>query len=356
MSTTHLTRPGTPTPAAPRRARPIVIAHRGASGYAPEHTLASYALAMLHGADFIEPDLVMTKDGCLIARHDNVLDLTTDVAQHAEFADRRTVKVIDGNRVEGWFSEDFTLDEIKRLRAIERIPQIRPANARLDGQFAVPTLQEIVDFAAAFERALKRPIGIYPETKHPTHFARLGLAMEEPLVEILHRNGYGATPERVFIQSFEIGNLKKLKRLTRLPLIQLLESRGQPADVAAAGGATTYDDMATAAGLAEIATYAAGVGPEKQRIFPLDANGALDPARASDFVANAHAAGLEVHPYTFRAENIFLPANLRSSEAPNAFGRSDDEIRFFLAAGVDGFFNDQPNIGVRVRDAFATGR
>ncbi|MFL6713684.1 MAG: glycerophosphodiester phosphodiesterase family protein, partial [Sulfurifustis sp.] len=225
--------------------KPIVIAHRGASGYVPEHTLAAYAIAMLQGADFIEPDLVITKDGQLIARHDNVLDVTTDVAAHPEFASRRTTKVVDGHSHTGWFSEDFTLAEIKRLRAIERIPGVRPANARFDGQFEVPTLAEIIDLVRANETGLRRRIGIYPETKHPTYFQKLGLAMEEPLVKILHANGYDRQPERVYIQSFEIANLKKLRTLTPIPLIQLLETSGRPADVAAAGGTLTYDQMAT---------------------------------------------------------------------------------------------------------------
>lgn len=346
-------------PYAPNRhggEKPIVIAHRGASGYLPEHTLAAYSVAILQGADFIEPDLVMTKDGHLIARHGNVLDLTTDVARRPEFADRRTTKVVDGVGVTGWFSEDFTLAEIKQLRAIERIPDVRPANARFDRQFQVPTLQEIIDLVKAHERALGRSIGLYPETKHPTYFQRLGLSMEEPLVEILRRNGYEEAPERVFIQSFEVGNLKKLDRMTGIPLVQLLGREGKPYDVEAEGGTLTYDQMATPQGLADIAAYADGVGPEKYHfILAPDAEGRLDPANASDFVKNAHAVGLEVHPYTFRAENRFLPASLRSSNDPNALGHGEGEIAAFLATGVDGFFTDQADVGVRARDAFVAG-
>lgn len=337
--------------------KPIVIAHRGASGYVPEHTLASYALAMLQGADFVEPDLVMTKDGHLIARHDNVLDLTTDVAERPEFAGRRATKTIDGTPVTGWFSEDFTLAEIKQLRAIERIPDVRPANGRLNGQFEVPTLTEIIALVQANEKALKRKIGIYPETKHPTYFRRLELPMEAKLVKILHAHGYGVKRDRVFIQSFEIANLKKLRRLTRIPLIQLLETSGRPADIVAVGGALSYDEMAMAEGLREISTYADGVGPEKYHfIIPRGADGALDAENATAFVRNAHDCGLKVHPYTFRAENRFLPINFHSSSDPNAIGKSEDEIRAFLSAGIDGFFTDQANIGVRARDRFLAAR
>lgn len=334
-------------------ARPIVIAHRGASGYLPEHTLAGYAVAMLQGADFIEPDLVVTKDGHLIARHDNVLDLTTDVAQRPEFAERRTEKTVEGTTTHGWFSEDFTLAEIKRLRAIERIPNLRPGNARMNGQFEIPTFHEIINLVRANEKALGRKIGIYPETKHPTYFQRLGLAMEKKLVKILHANGYATQRDRVFIQSFEIGNLKALRRLTRIPLIQLLETAGGPADIVAAKGSLTYDDMATAEGLREIASYADGVGPEKYHfIIPRAADGALHAANATDFVRNAHACRLKVHPYTFRAENYFQPTNLRSSVDPNAHGNLAGEIEQFLSIGIDGFFTDQSDIGVGARDDF----
>jgi glycerophosphoryl diester phosphodiesterase len=337
--------------------KPIVIAHRGASGYVPEHTLAAYAVAMLQGADFVEPDLVMTKDGHLVARHDNVLDLTTDVADHSEFAERRTTKTVDGKTVTGWFSEDFTLAEIKRLRAIERIPDVRPANARFNGQFEIPTLQEIVDLVQANEKALERKIGIYPETKHPTYFKRLRLAMENKLVKILHANGYANRRDRVFIQSFEIDNLKRLRHLTHIPLIQLLETSGSPADVAAADGALTYDDMATAEGLREISAYADGVGPEKYHfIIPRNSAGELDAVNVTDFVRNAHVCGLKVHPYTFRAENRFLPTNLRSASDLNAFGNSEEEIDLFLRAGVDGFFTDQANIGVHARNCHLAKR
>ncbi|HBH81658.1 MAG TPA: glycerophosphodiester phosphodiesterase [Nitrospira sp.] len=332
--------------------KPIVIAHRGASGYVPEHTLAAYAMAIHQGADFIEPDLVMTKDGHLIARHDNVLDLTTDVSTRPEFAGRKTTKTVDGVTVTGWFSEDFTLAEIKTLRAIERIPGNRPANTRFDGQFEIPTLQEIIDLARGYEKILDRRIGLYPETKHPTYFDRLGLSLEEPLVRVLRRNGYEGRNSQVFIQSFEINNLRKLKTMTRIPLVQLLWIEGKPYDVEAGGGSLTYEQMATPAGLAQIASYAKGVGPEKRFIIPLDASGNLDPSRATSFVQQAHAVGLQVHPYTFRSENVFLPTNFRSSADPNALGDGAGEIKIFLRTGIDGFFTDQTDRGIVAREAF----
>jgi len=327
--------------------RPLVIAHRGASGYVPEHTLAAYALAVLQGADYVEPDLVMTLDGQLVARHDNQLDLTTDVADRPEFADRRRTRSVDGRELNGWFSEDFTLAEIKTLRAIERIPEIRPGNARLDRAFEVPTLQEIIDLVKSLEKSQGRRIGLYPETKHPTHFQHLGLAMEEPLVEILRRNGYNSRHAPVYIQSFEVENLRILDRLTPLRLIQLFGA-GQPYDQETIGSALTYAQMATPSGLQAIAGYAEGVGPAKDYIIPRDASGNL--GSPTDFVPNAHAAGLEVHPYTFRAENAFLPSALRSSAEPAEHGDLEAEIRAFLEAGIDGLFSDNPDIALRLRE------
>ncbi|MCP9439350.1 MAG: glycerophosphodiester phosphodiesterase [Nitrospira sp.] len=335
---------------------PIVIAHRGASGSVPEHTLAAYAISILQGADFVEPDLVMTKDGHLIARHDNVLDLTTDVSRRPEFARYKAAKTVDGTRVTGWFSEDFTLAEIKTLRAIERIPNIRPANTRFDGQFEIPTLEEIIDMVQAYEKLLNRRIGIYIETKHPTYFEQLGLPLEEPLVKTLYRNGYEGRTQQAFIQSFEINILRKLSRRTRIPLVQLLDLDGKPYDVEARGGTLTYEEMATPAGLAQIATYAQGVGPDKQFIMPLDGEGNLDPCRVTRFVQEAHAAGLLVHPHTFRSENAFLPMNFRSSADPTVLGDGAAEILLFLRTGVDGFFTDHPDQGVAARDEFMRTR
>lgn len=325
---------------------PLIIAHRGASGYVPEHTLGAYALAILQGADYIEPDLVMTRDGELVARHDNELGLTTDVSQHPEFADRQRTQMVDGVSLTGWFSEDFTLAELKTLRTIERIPDIRPGNARLDGSLEIPTLQEIIDLVKTMQLSERRRIGLYPETKHSTHFQKLGLAMEKPLVRILHRNGYAGRHAPVYIQSFEVENLKALSRLTQLRLVQLFGG-GQPYDQQVRGSDLTYAQMATAEGLKAISRYAAGVGPEKSYVIPRDASGNL--GQPTDFVPNAHAVGLKVHPYTFRAENAFLPTNLRNGDSPADRGDIEADIRAYLDAGIDGLFIDQPDIAVRLR-------
>ena len=326
---------------------PLIIAHRGASGYAPEHTLAAYALAVLQGADYIEPDLVMTRDGQLVARHDNELGLTTDVAQRPEFAERKRTQTVDGVSLEGWFSEDFTLAELKTLRAIERIPQQRPGNTRFDGQFEIPTLQEIIDLAKSLEASQQRVIGLYPETKHPTHFQRLNLAMEEPLLATLKRNGYDSAEAPVYIQSFEVDNLQKLSKLTAIRLVQLLWVEGQPYDQQVLGSGLGYQQMITPEGLKNIARYASGIGPEKGMIIPRDAAGNL--TEPTSLVRDAHAAGLKVHPYTFRAENAFLPTSLRNGSEPAERGDIEAELRAFLATGIDGLFIDQPDIAVRLR-------
>ncbi len=337
------------------RGRPIVIAHRGASGYAPEHTLASYFIAIEQGADYIEPDLVMTRDGVLVARHENEIGGTTDVAVRAEFAGRRTTKVIDGVSITGWFTEDFLLEELKSLRVRERIPELRPANTRLDGTLEIPTLEEILALARGVEAKRRvrarelglpppAPLGVYPETKHPSHFAGIGLAMEERLVATLERYGYRGPDGHAFLQSFETGNLEALHRLTQLPLVQLIDAAGAPYDRLASGEPRTYADLVTPQGLREIAAYASCIGPAKSLVIPRDGEGRL--LRPTSLVADAHAAGLKVHPWTFRAESAFLPAGLDLQ----------GELREFLAVGIDGFFADQPDVGVRARDAHAAGQ
>ncbi|XP_023937691.2 uncharacterized protein LOC112045652 [Bicyclus anynana] len=333
----------------PDSCSPVIIAHRGASGYAPEHTLGSYALAITMGADYVEPDLVMTKDGQLISRHDNELGLTTDVANRTEFADRYRTQTIDSNAVSGWFTEDFTLAEIKSLRAIERIPDTRPGNARMDGAFQVLTFQEIIDLVKSLQISQRRTIGIYPEIKHSSHFKKLGLPMEELVVNTFHQNGYRDSDAPVYIQSFEINNLKELKRITNLRLLQLYDSKSlQPADQVLLGADITYGNMSTPEGLAEVAKYASAVGPDKSYIIPRNEDNSLgDP---TSFVADAHAVGLKVHPYTFRAENTFLPKEFQSDNPlKEARGDLTGELQKFVEAGIDGLFSDQPDIALRFR-------
>jgi glycerophosphoryl diester phosphodiesterase len=327
--------------------RPIVIGHRGAPAYRPEHTLASYRLAIQMGADYIEPDLVSTKDHQLVARHENDITQTTDVAAHPEFASRRTTKVIDGVSHTGWFTEDLTLAELKTLRAKERIPDTRPQNTAFDGLFQVPTFQEVIDLAR------RNRVGIYPETKHPTYFDSIGLSLEEPLVATLRRNGLDRPTSKVFIQSFEVSNLRELNRRIAVPLVQLIDASGQPADYAARGIPRTYDDLVTRAGLRRIASYADGIGPDKSRIVPTDDAGALEAP--TTLVRDAHRDSLVVHPFTFRPENTFLPRNYKLGDSASpwfarARGNEPAELRLFFRLGVDGLFTDNADTAVAVRD------
>ena len=328
------------------RRLPLVIGHRGASGYRPEHTLASYTLAIEMGADYIEPDLVSTKNHVLVARHENDITQTTDVADHPEFADRRTTKTIDGVEHTGWFTEDFTLAELRTLRAKERLPDLRPANTAFDGLYQVPTFQEVIDLAK------RAGVGIYPETKHPTYFDSIGLSLEEPLLATLRANGLDRPGAKVFIQSFETANLKELNGKTRLPLVQLIDAVGAPYDLVVAGDPRTYADLATPAGLAEIATYADGIGPSKDLIVPRDSAGNL--LEPTSLVRDAHRAGLVVHPWTFRRENSFLPLDFRqgnpaSPEFLRAPGDLPAELRLFFRLGVDGVFSDNADTAVATR-------
>jgi glycerophosphoryl diester phosphodiesterase len=335
---------------------PIVIAHRGASGYLPEHTLAAYYLAIQQGADYVEPDLVMTRDGVLVARHENEISATTDVAMRAEFAGRKTRKTIDGEQVEGWFTEDFTLAEFKTLRARERLPQLRPGSGRFDGMFEIPTLDQVLALLQALDwqhrmlaqqegRPAPPPIGVYPETKHPSYFAAAGLAMEETLVRTLQRWGYTGRDAPVFIQSFETANLKALRKMTGVRLVQLIDSAGSPYDLVLAGDSRSAADLLTPQGLAGVAAYADAIGVNKSLIVPRRGDGSL--AAPTALVADAHAAGLRVHAWTFRAENEFLPKELRSGTDPSALGDMVGEVQRFLAAGVDGLFTDHPDVATR---------
>jgi glycerophosphoryl diester phosphodiesterase len=296
------------------------------------------------GADYIEPDLVTTKDGVLVARHEPEIGGTTDVADHPEFADRKVTKSLDGVAVTGWFTEDFTLAELKTLRAEERIPDVRQRNTIYDGRYEVPTFQEVIDLRKRLSRELRREIGIYPETKHPTYFAKQGLALEPKVVEALNRNGLNRPSAKVFVQSFEVTNLIELNRKLRVPLVQLTSATGAPFDFVDSGDPRTYADIVSPKGLRDVARYADGLGPDKNQVIPRDAAGFLTTPTA--LVRDAHRAGLEVHPYTFRAENSFLPADFRSSAVPSQYGDLFAEIEAFRAAGVDGLFTDNPDVAV----------
>lgn len=323
--------------------KPLVIAHRGASGYRPEHTLEAYELAIAMGADFIEPDLVITKDGVLLARHESELSKTTDVADHLELAGYHTTKWIDGQEVTGWFAEDLTFAEVTTLRARERHPF---RGHEHDGLFKIPTFDEVLDLAMNQTRETGRPIGVYPETKHPSYFRSLGLPLEEPLLAALEDKGKLTPLVPVFIQSFETGNLQAMRRRTDLPLIQLLDSEGQPWDLAVEGDPRTYDDLATPRGLAAIAGYAAGIGPHKRRIVPAGPDGELLPP--TSLVADAHRAGLAVHAWTFRSEEPFLAAGYA--------GQPESEYEQFFDLRVDGVFSDFAGVAMHVRDAWLRRR
>ena len=292
----------------------LIIGHRGASGHRPEHTFASYRLAAEMGADFIEPDLVATKDGVLIARHENEIAGTTDVA--VKFPDRRRTKTIDGAQVSGWFSEDFTLAEIKTLRAKERLPFRSHA---YDGQFEVPTFDEVIELAQKLGKELGRPIGIYPETKHPAYFRSLGLPLEDRLLASLTHYGWNSKESPVFIQSFE-ENLRLIRPKTTVRLIRLLEGKA-PTD----------------AELREIRSYADGIGPNSRLVIPANADRTL--REPTDLVARAHAAGLLVHIWTLRAEPVFL--------SPSYHGDFAAEFKQFRELGVDGIFTDFPDEAAR---------
>ncbi|WP_454853219.1 esterase-like activity of phytase family protein [Promicromonospora soli] len=320
-----------------------VVGHRGASGYRPEHTLASYETAINQCADYIEPDVVSTKDGVLVARHENEISGTTNVAAHPEFADRRTTKTIDGTSITGWFTEDFTLAELRTLRAKERLPQVRPQNTPFDGLYVVPTLDEVLDLARNSRTCEGAPVGVYPETKHPSYFDSIGLSLEEPLVRELRLGGFDRADAPVIIQSFEVGNLQDLDGMTDVRLGQLISSSGAPYDFVADGDPRTYADMVTPSGLRDVAAYADGIGAEKNVLIPRNADGTL--AAPSTVIRDAHRVGLDVHTWTFRRENQFLPAEFRSSTDPNGIGDLVGEIRVFMEAGLDGFFTDNPDLG-----------
>lgn len=313
---------------------PLVIAHRGACGLFPEHTLAAYQQAIREGADFIEPDVVSSKDGVLVVRHENNLAETTDVAQ--KFPARKRSKTIDGQRVSGWFSEDFTLKELKTLRAKQRFA-FRPQQH--NGQYPIPTLEEVLQLLNQHQQTTGRRIGIYPETKHPSYSRALGLPLEEKLLALLRGYGYASAADPVFIQSFEVSNLQKLNQMTSIRLIQLLDSEGQPADFVLRKDRRTYRDLATPAGLQFVSTYADGVGPPKQMLAKRNAVKILS---STGLVEAAHQQGLAVHPWTFRSEAAFLDPFFGNDPAA--------EYRFFYQLGVDGVFSEFPALARQIRE------
>jgi glycerophosphoryl diester phosphodiesterase len=321
-----------------------VVGHRGASGDRPEHTLAAYEQAILQCADVIEPDVVPTQDGVLVARHENEIGGTTDVAEHPEFADRRTTKTIDGRAVTGWFTEDFTLAELRTLRAVERLPEVRPGNTAYDGLYQVPTLDEVLDLARRSTTCDGEPVGVAPETKHPTYFDSIGLPLTGPLVAELAANGLDSRRAPVVVQSFETTNLRELDRLTDVRLALNVSPSGAPYDLVAAGDPRTYADLVTPRGLRDVARYADIASLEKNVVIPRTDAGTL--GEPTSVVRDAHRAGLEVYAWTFRAENQFLPAEHRSSADPAAHGDLAGELDAFLDAGVDGVFSDQPGLAV----------
>ncbi len=320
--------------------RPLIIGHRGASGERPEHTMASYRLAIAQGADYIEPDLVITKDGVLVCRHENEISGTTDVASHPEFANRRKEKTVDGVSATGWWVEDFTLAELKTLRAKERLPQLRPANTTYDGQEAIPT------FAEALALAREHNVGIYPELKHPTFLKNSGLDPVPAFVTAVREGGGQAAADKMFVQCFEVGALVSLAVMSsiRWNLVQLVAATGGPAD----RPDTTYASMLTDNGLAAMQSYAIqAIGAEKTLIVPRDASGRSMPP--TDLIARAHRTGIKVHAWTFRAENYFLPAELRRGDvnAPDYMRQHGDlraELQQFFGLGVDGVFSDFPGM------------
>jgi len=319
--------------ASPALASPslLIIAHRGASGERPEHTRMAYERAIVQGADIIEPDLVMTRDGVLVVRHENEIGGTTDVAAHPEFADRRTTRTIDGQAVTGWFTEDFTLAELMTLKARERLPELR--GTAFDGQEPILTFEAVLEIAREASARTGRTIGVAPELKHPSHFAALGLPMEDALVAVLERHGLTRADAPVLVQCFEVGPLERLSARIETPLLQLMAREGGPAD----RPDMTYAAMAMPEGLARVAVYARWIGADTAMIEP-------KPGAPTALIAEAHAAGLKVAAWTFRAENVFLPEADRVGLEPAGHGRLRERLARFAGYGLDAAFMDQPGL------------
>ncbi|XVX21717.1 glycerophosphodiester phosphodiesterase [Actinomycetota bacterium] len=343
-----------PAPKAGPRAmpHPLVIAHRGASGYRPEHTLAAYELAVAMGADYIEPDLVMTKDGVPVDRHEPEISGTTDVADHPEFAARKTTKMLDGVATTGWFTEDFTLAELKTLRAKERLPELRQQNTVYDGRWEVPTYEEVLQLRAELSKKYKREIGIIPEIKHSTYFKDAGLPAERAVVDLTTEYKLNKKNAPMWIQSFELSNLIELREKLgyKANLVFLTTVKGGPYDLEAKGDPRTYADLTTPESLRELRQWIDGISPEKAALIPRTATGEL--GQPTPLIKDAHAAGLQVATWTFRAENSFLPPAYRIGTDPADYGRMMDEVRRYYDAGVDSVFCDNPDLCVEARKDF----
>jgi glycerophosphoryl diester phosphodiesterase len=334
---------------------PTIIGHRGASGYRPEHTLGAYQLALDMGADIVEAgDLVPTKDGHIVCRHEPEIGGTTDVADHPEFASRKTTKVLDGVPVTGWFTEDFTLAELKTLRATERIPANRPNNTLYDGVWEIPTFEEVLQWQEEQTRKRGKQVWIYPELKHPTYFRKLGLGLEERVAKLLRKYGRNKWNSPVILQSFEPTSIQRLNKLVDNPLVVLLSGAStRPWDFVETGDPRTVADLVKPAGLREIASYAQGIGPTLDLVIPKDANGRL--TRPTTLVADAHKVGLVLHPWTLRNENPFLPADFRKGTEADAYGDVFGAYKAYFATGIDGVFTDHPDTGLLAREAFVNG-
>ncbi|MFF7216263.1 glycerophosphodiester phosphodiesterase [Streptomyces sp. NPDC008238] len=335
---------------------PTVVGHRGASGYRPEHTLGSYQLALDLGADVIEQDVVPTKDGHLVCRHEPEIGGTTDVADHPEFASRRTTKTIDGVATTGWFTEDFTLAELKTLRAVERLPAQRQRNTLYNGHFEVPTFEEVLRWADEQGRRRGKAVWLHVETKHPTYFRGIALGLEERLAKLLRRYGRDKRNSPLFLQSFEPGSIQRLGALgLRNPKVVLLDAATtRPYDFVAAGDPRTVADLVTPAGLKWIAGFAQGIGPTLNLIIPRDAAGKL--GKPTTLVRDAHKAGLILHPYTMRNENSFLPADFRVGTDPNAYGDAFGTFKVYFEQGIDGIFSDNCDTALLARAEFLARR
>ncbi|UFQ14585.1 MULTISPECIES: glycerophosphodiester phosphodiesterase [Streptomyces] len=332
--------------------KPTVVAHRGASGYRPEHTIGSYQLALDMGAHVIEQDVVPTKDGHLVCRHENDITGTTDVAARPEFASRKTTKSVDGVKLTGWFTEDFTLAELKTLRAKERIPGTRRHNTLYDGRWDIPTLEEVFEWAEKEGRRRGRQIWLHIETKHPTYFRQLGLGLEEPLAKLLRRYGRHKKNSPNFLQSFEPGSIQRLAKLVAAPRVVLLSSaNSRPWDFVEAGDPRTVADLIKPEGLAWLARFAQGIGPTLDLIIPKKADGSL--GTPTTLVADAHEADLILHPYTMRNENTFLPANFRKGTDPAAYGDAFGAFKAYFETGIDGIFSDNPDTALLAAADFA---